>query len=219
DFDIRELSYTIANFHNLSYRFFQFEQALAAAAPERRKKAKEAIQQALMNRDIVNDYEDIVAYSTLPLRVMHHDTKINNILFDHAHKGICVIDLDTVMPGYFISDIGDMMRTYLSPCNEEEEDLDKISIREDFFAAIAEGYFLEMGSILTGNEKRLFYYAGKFMMYMQAIRFLTDYLNNDVYYQARHPDHNLNRANNQFTLLELYKDAEIRFQSIIAQMR
>jgi hypothetical protein len=120
-----------------------------------------------------------------------------------------VIDLDTVMPGYFFSDAGDMMRTYLSPVNEEETDFSKIEVRADFYKAIAEGYFTEMKDELTDAEKSSFFYAGEFMIYMQAIRFLTDHLNDDRYYGAKYPAHNYNRAYNQAVLLEKYKAAKV----------
>jgi hypothetical protein len=106
------------------------------------------------------------------------------------------------MPGHFISDVGDMMRTYLSPVSEEESDLSKIEIRSSIFEAIVKGYYGEMKTELTATEKQLFLYAGKFMIYMQAIRFLTDYLNDDVYYGARYEKHNFIRASNQLVLLE-----------------
>jgi Ser/Thr protein kinase RdoA (MazF antagonist) len=136
------------------------------------------------------------------LRVTHHDTKISNVLFDQEGKGLCVIDLDTVMPGYFISDVGDMMRTYLSPVSEEEKELDKIVVRDEFYKAIVEGFYKEMKEELTETEKKYFFYAGTFMIYMQALRFFTDFLNDDIYYGAKYPRHNFMRAKNQLVLLE-----------------
>lgn len=144
----------------------------------------------------------------MKLRVTHHDTKISNVLFDKKGKGICVIDLDTVMPGYFISDVGDMMRTYLSPVSEEENDLGKITVRDDFYRAIVQGYYNEMKDELTETEKKYFFYAGKFMIYMQAVRFLTDHLNDDVYYGAKYEGHNFMRAANQVRLLECLLEKE-----------
>src|SRR5690606_16193853 len=130
-------------------------------------------------------------------------------------KGSCVIDLDTVMPGYLISDVGDMMRTYLSPANEEVQDLNQVSVRLEMFRAIFEGYMSELSDKLTATEKELFIYSGKFIIYMQALRFLTDYLNNDTYYGAVYPEHNLSRAKNQIKLLEEYIGAEKDFEKII----
>jgi len=215
DFDSTGLHYTLPGFHDLTTRFTQFQQAVKGAGKSRLYSASAAIDKAYQYRDIAKTHQDIINNELIPLRVIHHDTKISNVLFDSDSKGLCVIDLDTVMPGYYISDIGDMMRTYLSPCNEEEQDLSKIEVREDFFAGIVKGYFGEMGSILTDTEKSLFVYAGKFMIYMQAIRFLADYLNNDSYYHTSYPGHNLVRAQNQFTLLDKYLESEDRFQQIV----
>ena len=126
------------------------------------------------------------------------------MLFDDNNKALCVIDLDTIMPGYFISDVGDMMRTYLSPVSEEEKDFSKIEIREAYYKAIADGYYGEMKNELTDTEKEHFLYAGTFMIYMQAIRFLTDYINNYIYYGAKYPEHNFDRAGNQVAMLEKF---------------
>jgi hypothetical protein len=106
-------------------------------------------------------------------------------LFNEENNAVCIIDLDTLMPGYFISDVGDMMRTYLCPVSENEEDLSKIVVRPSFYYAIVEGYYKEMKNELTAVEKNYFFYAAQFMIYMQAIRFLTDYFNDDKYYQSR----------------------------------
>ncbi|SFG75919.1 phosphotransferase enzyme family protein [Pedobacter insulae] len=216
NFDISKLNYPLPNFHNLTLRFIELENQLQVADKDRLEKALTVIHLVYKNKDIVDTYDQIVTKKMIPLRVIHHDTKINNVLFDDQYNGICVIDLDTVMPGYFISDVGDMMRTYLSPVDEEEQDLSKIEIREGVFKAIVEGYFKEMGNVLSSTEKQLFVYAGKFLIYMQAVRFLTDYLNNDRYYGAKYEEHNLTRAKNQITLLEKYNDLEHKFQSIVA---
>ena len=136
------------------------------------------------------------------LRVTHHDTKISNVLFDGRNRGLCVIDLDTVMPGYFISDVGDMIRTYVSAASEEVVDLSTVAVRREFYQAIREGYLGVMGDVLSATEGGRFFYAGLFMVYMQALRFLTDHLNGDVYYGARYEGHNFNRAANQVALLQ-----------------
>ncbi len=217
DFDVSLLKYTLTDFHNLTLRINQFEESLRKADRSRLQQAREAIKQVETHREIGRIYERIVNENSLPLRVIHHDTKISNVLFDADGRGLCVIDLDTVMPGYFISDIGDMMRTYLSEASEEENNLDKIVVREAFFSAIYAGYTEQMGGVLHPAEKELFIYAGKFMIYMQAIRFLTDFLNGDIYYPTNYPGHNLVRANNQFTLLNRYIEAEPKFKEIVIQ--
>jgi len=214
DFDAKQLNATLPDFHNLNLRYRQFLKACKTAGTERMSKAMNSIEFARENEHIVDAFNDIVANSRIPLRVVHHDTKINNVLFDNRNKAVCVIDLDTVMPGYFISDVGDMMRTYLSPAGEEEQDTTHVQVRPDFFKAIYEGYIEEMGDIMTPVEKASFIYAGRFLIFMQALRFLTDYLQNDVYYGARYEDHNLRRAENQLTLLKRYMEHEAEFMHI-----
>jgi Ser/Thr protein kinase RdoA (MazF antagonist) len=207
-FPVDRLKLPLPDFHNLSLRYSQFLIALEKGNPERLKECTVWIEKTKEWQPIVRDYEMIRSSPDFKIRVSHHDTKISNVLFDPQDKGLCVIDLDTVMPGYFISDVGDMMRTYLSPIGEEEKDFDKIEIREEFFSAIVKGYLREMKDELTKTEKKYFIYAGKFLIYMQAIRFLTDYLNNDTYYGAKYPGHNLVRAGNQFTLLQRLHEKE-----------
>ncbi len=122
-----------------------------------------------------------------------------------------MIDLDTVMPGYFISDLGDMMRTYLSPVSEEEKNVDKIQVREDYYKAILEGYLSEMKPVFSDAELEHLFFAGQFMIYMQALRFLTDHLLGDTYYGAAYPGHNFVRATNQLTLLEKLSAQEVNW--------
>jgi thiamine kinase-like enzyme len=214
-FDVSQLKITLPDFHNLSLRFLQFEQALANGNAARIAQSEKLIATIIANRSIVDVFETIKNNPHFKLRATHHDTKISNVLFDENDKGLCVIDLDTLMPGYFISDVGDMMRTYLSPVSEEEKDLSKIKIRDDFFKAIAEGYLGQMGNELTSIEKAHFVYAGKFMIYMQAIRFITDYINNDIYYGSKYEGHNFVRASNQLMLLQKLMEKEDSLQQVI----
>jgi Ser/Thr protein kinase RdoA (MazF antagonist) len=202
NFPCEQLHITLPDFHNLPLRYTQFEKAIATGNAARIKESAATIEFLQRNRTIVATSERIRANPAFKKRVTHHDTKISNVLFDENDKGLCVIDLDTVMPGYFISDVGDMLRTYLSPVSEEETDLSKIEIRIDYFEAIAQGYLGEMNDELSTEEKQHFVYAGKFMIYMQALRFLTDYLNDDVYYGSKYEGHNFMRAKNQVVLLE-----------------
>jgi Ser/Thr protein kinase RdoA (MazF antagonist) len=200
--DVAQLKVTIPFFHDLELRYQQFLLSLEKGNKERIKASRNLIKTMSAYAEIVEQYQAIKSDPSFRVRVIHHDTKISNVLFDSNDDGICVIDLDTVMPGYFISDVGDMMRTYLSPVSEEEQDFSKIEVREEFYRAVVGGYYSEMKEELTGPEKQSFLYAGKFMIYMQALRFLTDYLNDDVYYGARYEGHNLMRARNQVVLLE-----------------
>ena len=201
-FPVEKLQTTLPDFHNLTLRYQQFLDALETGNQTRIRESKKLIEFIKDNKDIVEIYEEILRNPSFKLRVTHHDTKISNVLFDENDKGLCVIDLDTVMPGYFISDVGDMMRTYLSPVSEEEKDFSKIDVREEYFKSIWEGYMSEMKDELNPEERRHFIYSGKFMIYMQAIRFLADHLNNDTYYGARYAGQNFVRAENQIVLLK-----------------
>lgn len=201
-FPAESLQITLPGFHDLSARYAQFRQAVSAGNQARRSQAQAEINFLEERSHLVGTFEEIRKSGVFRTRVTHHDTKISNVLFDAANKAICVIDLDTVMPGYFISDVGDMLRTYLSPVSEEEQDLSRIEVREDYFSAILEGYLSEMYGELNEEEIRHFVYAGMFMIYMQALRFLSDYLTNDLYYGAAYEGHNYVRAQNQVTLLK-----------------
>ena len=215
DFPVKNLKTTIPDFHNLIYRYEQFKQAIQNGNSLRMEETKKEIHFLRSHDHIVSTYQKIVSNKQFKIRVTHHDTKISNVLFDKSGKGLCVIDLDTVMPGYFISDVGDMMRTYLSPVSEEEKDFDKICTREDYFRAILQGYLQEMKTELSSVEIQHFVYAGMFMIYMQALRFLTDYLNNDSYYGSSYEGHNFIRAKNQVILLERLLEKRDLFNQMV----
>ena len=160
-------------------------------------------------KNIVEKFEKFIHHAGAKQRVTHHDTKISNVLFDEKNKGLCVIDLDTIMPGFFLSDVGDMVRTYVCPVSEEEQDLGKICIRKEYLKAIEEGYLYKgcMKEQLSQFELDHFYFAGEMMIYMQALRFLTDYLLNDRYYGRKYPTHNKVRAENQIRLMQAFQEA------------
>lgn len=202
NFDTNKLEITLPDFHNLNLRYQQFEQALNNGNTERINACSAVINCVEKHKNIVAIFNTLHTNIHFKKRVTHHDTKISNVLFNKNGTGLCVIDLDTVMPGYFISDVGDMLRTYLSPVSEEENDLSKIEVRENYFDAILKGYLSEMKEELSAEEIEHFVYAGLFMIYMQALRFLTDHLNNDIYYGAKYVGHNLKRCNNQLELLK-----------------
>lgn len=217
-FDASTLKNTLPHFHNLSLRYAQFSEALKEGNPLRIAESATIINFIKENTGIVTDYEKIKNNKNFKQRVTHHDTKISNVLLDEENKGLCVIDLDTVMPGFFISDVGDMMRTYLCPVSEEENNYDLIEVRGDFFKAIAQGYLDEMKGQLSDEEKQFFVFSGKFMIYMQAMRFITDYLNNDIYYGSKYPGQNLVRANNQYTLFMRLLEKEPVFTELIRKL-
>jgi Ser/Thr protein kinase RdoA (MazF antagonist) len=201
DFDVNQLQETLPRFHDLTLRYEQFDRAVVSGDGSRVRDSAGLIAFLQGQRSLVDVYVGLKADPGFRLRVTHHDTKISNVLFDDRNRGLCVIDLDTVMPGYFISDVGDMIRTYVSPAGEEEADLSAVVVRREFYEAIHEGYMREMADVLSGAEQERFGYSGLFMVYMQALRFLTDHLNGDVYYGARYPGHNYSRAANQAALL------------------
>jgi len=220
DFNLDQLHITLEGFHDLSRRFAKFEES--AKVCQRGQCDSIAWEHVQFIRSlkvsIVGRYEHIVASPVFKRRVMHHDTKISNVLFSGNGVGLCVIDLDTVMPGLFISDVGDMIRTYVCPVDENEADFSKITLRDDYLYAIVEGYLTELGPELSTEEKGSFVYAGKFMLYMQALRFLADYLDGDVYYPIDYPTHNLVRAGNQITLLQQLIERESLYCANIATM-
>ena len=214
-FDITKLKVTIPHFHDLTFRYKQFLESIQKGNPQRVKEEQSLINRLVKLDYLVKQYEAITKNPAFKKRVTHHDTKISNVLFNEENNAVCIIDLDTLMPGYFISDVGDMMRTYLCPVSENEEDISKIIVRPSFYYAIVEGYYKEMKNELTAVEKNHFFYAAQFMIYMQAIRFLTDYFNDDKYYQVLYQNHNLVRAINQTVLLERLMDHEVEFKKVI----
>lgn len=211
--EMNELKITIPDFHNLSLRYQQFINALETGDKTRIAECSKTIIALKGFNGIVKEYEELKNDCAFKLRVTHHDTKISNVLFDDQDKGLCVIDLDTMMPGYFISDLGDMMRTYLCPVSEEEPDFSKIEIRENIYHAIVNGYYSEMKNELTPTEVNHFFYAGKYMIYMQSLRFITDFLNNDLYYGAKYTTQNKIRGENQLVLLEKFVARETELDS------
>jgi Ser/Thr protein kinase RdoA (MazF antagonist) len=201
-FDTSLLRYTIPGFHDLSWRYQQFEEALKEGDQGRLAASASVATTLLSHKRIVDRFAQYKSSSAFITRVTHHDTKISNVLLDEKEQGICVIDLDTVMPGFFISDVGDMIRTYVSPANEEEQDLEKVVVRKDFLDAILSGYSEHMHDLLRPEEQKAFVYSGEFMIYMQALRFYTDHLWNDRYYGASYDGQNLVRTQNQLQLLK-----------------
>lgn len=216
NFDVAILQPTIPGFHDLNLRFDQFSIALSQTSTTLKEKAKVQIDDALSHQYILKYYQSFAHRTDFPDRVMHHDTKISNVLLNAKNfEGICVIDLDTIMPGKFISDLGDMMRTYLCAFSENEIELSKIKIRLPYFEATVKGYLSEMKNILTETEKELILFSGRYIIYMQALRFLTDFLNGNIYYPTSYSTQNLDRAKNQFKLLYEIAVSENELQDII----
>jgi thiamine kinase-like enzyme len=203
DLDMSRLKEIIPGFHNLEQRFLHFESAVNLGSIDRLLKSTHLIAEFRYRKPLVDFYQSSKTNKEYPDRVMHHDCKISNILFDQqTHQVICPVDLDTVMPGKFFSDLGDMIRTMACTEDENSTAWEKISIDESFYNAIINGYMSRAASIMSRGEKDHIHYAGLIMIYMQGLRFLTDYLRGDVYYKIEYPEQNLNRALNQLILLE-----------------
>ncbi|MBO9633767.1 MAG: phosphotransferase [Chitinophagaceae bacterium] len=202
--ELNQLRPVIPRFHDLAMRYDQFEKAILTASQNRLLTGTHVIAELRQRHHLVEFYNEIVRRPDLYWqRVMHHDCKLSNILLDvNTHQAICPVDLDTVMPGLYFSDLGDMIRSMACSVDENSTDWEAIAIRPDFYEAIVEGYRCGMGDQLTSEEKENIHQAGLIMVYMQSLRFITDHLNNDVYYQISYPEQNLNRALNQLLLLE-----------------
>jgi Ser/Thr protein kinase RdoA (MazF antagonist) len=203
DFDTKQLNITLPGFHDLSLRFDQLQHAIHKGNFQRIQKAAVLLNEIRKRERYANLYDVMTSSEEFLQRVMHHDAKISNVLFDKKTDAvICPIDLDTVMPGYFFSDLGDMIRSMACCKDENSTDLAGICIRPDIYKAIVEAYLSIMDKHLTGAEKKYIHYAGLMMSYMQTLRFCADYLNGDVYYKIDYREQNFDRAMNQFTVLQ-----------------
>lgn len=202
DFDGASLYETIENFHNTVSRFSDFKKAVDENISGRLDTAKEEVEFAVAREKDTHVLVDMIAEGRLPLRVTHNDTKLNNILFDNiSDKGICIIDLDTVMPGLSLYDFGDSIRFGANTAAEDEKDVSKVSLSLELYEAYVKGYLRSAKNSLTDLEKELLPWGAKIMTYECGIRFLMDYLNGDVYFHTDYPEHNLVRARTQFALV------------------
>jgi len=204
-----KLAETIPDFHNTPKRLADFIRALESDSHNRAAEAKEEIRFVLDHAGMCDHLLRQVRQGLIPERITHNDTKISNVLFDsRTGQGICVIDLDTVMPGLSLYDFGDMVRTAACPAAEDEENLSKIRLERTFFAALVRGYISQTADFLTPAEKQHLVFAGKLITFEQMIRFLGDYLNGDSYYKISRPGHNLIRARTQMKLVQSIQEQE-----------
>jgi Ser/Thr protein kinase RdoA (MazF antagonist) len=194
----------LPRFHDLSLRAEQLVQAKAQAAPQRLKMAAPWLSKLDEYNDLLKHYAYWSSHPEyFPQRILHHDAKASNILFDnHSHQVICPIDLDTTQSGLFFSDLGDMIRSMVPNLDENDTRFADLEARVAYLQAITEGYLDATHTLWTKQEREALPLSGKVLLYMQAIRFLADYLNNDTYYQTRYEQHNLDRAINQVIVLE-----------------
>jgi aminoglycoside phosphotransferase (APT) family kinase protein len=203
DLSVPRLQDTIPDFHNTPKRFAALEKAIEADSANRAALARAEIDFALDRKPITSRLLDLQAQGVLPERTTHNDTKFNNVMLDDTtQEGICVIDLDTVMPGLALYDFGDMVRTTTSPALEDEKDLSKVCMQFPMFEALVRGYLASAGDMLNKAEKQHLAFSGKLISFEIGIRFLADYLAGDVYFKVHRDGHNLDRCRTQFKLVE-----------------
>ncbi|MGD8501131.1 MAG: aminoglycoside phosphotransferase family protein [Phycisphaerales bacterium] len=200
---------TIPDFHNTRRRFEAFQEVLKADALNRAKDAKPEIDFLFEHSGVCDVLLDLAEKGEIPGRIAHNDAKINNVMLDeNTHKGVCVIDLDTVMPGLSIYDFGDMVRTVTISAEEDERDLSKVTVNISMFDALVRGFARETSRFLTPVEREHLVFAGKLITFEQCVRFLADYLAGDVYYKIYREGHNLDRSRTQMKLVKSIVDQE-----------
>ncbi len=201
DMDPTELRESIAKFHHTPSRYEALQRSVAADPMGRAANCQAEIEKLEIHAHKLSKLVDMQEAGTLPTRITHNDTKINNVmLHEETDEAVCVIDLDTVMPGLALYDFGDMVRTATCQAEEDEEDLSKVSMQMELFKSLAEGYLDAAHEFLTPEEIALLPFSGWLITTEIGIRFLTDYLDGDKYFRTHKPEHNLIRARNQFAL-------------------
>jgi hypothetical protein len=211
DLPASSLGETIPRFHNLKWRLSNLREGIRDDKAGRLKLVKEEVRYVESSEKLMTTIQDLGEKGAIPERVTHNDTKINNVLFDRDHRGLCVIDLDTVMPGYVHYDFGDGIRTFTNTGEEDDEELDRITMDLALFEAFASGFLDSTRDILTRTEVETLVYAGLLFPFIMGVRFLTDYLAGDVYYKIKHKEHNLVRARAQFKLAQ---DGEAKLEKL-----
>jgi Ser/Thr protein kinase RdoA (MazF antagonist) len=203
------LTETIPDFHHTRARFDAFVRALDSDSENRAKDIRPEIEFAMAREPMVDVLLDRIASGELTERITHNDTKLNNVMIDDkTGEGICVIDLDTVMPGLVLYDFGDMVRTSTSPALEDEKDLSRVVMQMHMFEALTRGYLETAGSFLTPLEIELLPFSGKLITLEIGLRFLTDYLSGDIYFKTHRDGHNLDRCRTQFKLVQSIEEQE-----------
>lgn len=206
----------IPDFHNTPQRYRNLEQAIQDDLAGRVQQVTDEIAFARARQSFTGILLDACACGKIPERVVHNDTKLNNVLMDDASgQGVCVIDLDTVMPGLALYDFGDLVRTMVSPTEEDTCDLDAIHVRLDFFDALAKGYLEETASVLTDEEIHLLPASGILITLETGLRFLTDYLQGDPYFKTHREEHNLHRCRAQFRLVSELEHVQDQLADIV----
>ncbi len=208
---------TIPGFHNTRQRFNNLTKAIETDSHNRAASVKADIEFALKREAMVDILLDLQAKGDIPEIITHSDTKLNNVMLDNkTSEGICVIDLDTVMPGLSLYDFGDMARTAMRPTPEDETDLSKVVAQTDMFKALADGYLSSAGDMLTQAEKDHLAFSTKLITFEIGLRFLTDYLEGDIYFKTHREGHNLDRCHVQFKMVESLESLDDEMNKIIA---
>lgn len=212
-----ELGETIPDFHNMEFRLKQFHDAINENRAGRLDSCKPLVDDLLARGEQYTQAERLYRQGLLPKRICHCDTKVNNMMFSPEGQVLCVIDLDTVMPSFIFSDFGDFLRTAASTAAEDEPNLSKVNFNIEIFKAFAQGYLNSTSSFLTPLEKKMLPWSVALFPYMQAVRFLTDYLNGDTYYKIAYPEHNLVRTRAQHKLLQSVEAHTPQMEQFIAE--
>jgi len=215
DFQVNTLFDTIPRFHDMNFRLENFLKAVKSNPAGRVGEVQKEIDFINQRVDEMKLVLNLGKEGKIPIRVTHNDTKINNVLFDQDEKAICVIDLDTVMPGYVHYDFGDAIRTFTNTAEEDEKDVSKVSMNISLFEAFAKGFLSETKSILTPAEIETLALSARIMTYIIGLRFLTDFIEGDIYYKTHYPLHNLTRARVQFRLIESMEEQMDQMEEII----
>lgn len=215
--DANRLVEILPNFHNIDFRLANLRKAIQANKSGRLEDVKEILDYIFEREDRMRRVILMGNNKELPLRITHNDTKFNNVLLDQDDNVQCVIDLDTVMPGYIAYDFGDAIRTIINSAAEDEKELDKVVLNIPLFQAYTEGYLSEAKEFLTDKEIESLWYGVLLLPYMQAVRFLTDYIDGDLYYKTHYSDHNLVRTNTQLKLVKELEAHEEQLKEILSQ--
>jgi len=217
DYDGPELFETIPMFHHTPSRFAALQRAVREDVKNRAAFVKAEIDFAMFRETLANSLQTLLEKGVIPERITHNDTKLNNVLLDDiTGKGLCVLDLDTVMPGMSLHDFGDMARSAANPVAEDEQDLRKVAVQVPIFEALARGYMEGAEGALLPIEKDHLTTSFKLLTFECGIRFLTDYLQGDTYFKTKREAHNLDRCRVQFALLKSIEEHEERLMKIVA---
>ncbi|MDH8702443.1 thiamine kinase-like enzyme [Dysgonomonadaceae bacterium PH5-43] len=218
DIDTTQLIETIPNFHNMEFRLEEFREAVKNNAAGRLEATQWMVDEIEKRAEEMCAPERMFREGKLAKRINHCDTKVNNMLFDENDEVICIVDLDTVMPGFVLSDFGDFMRTAANTGAEDDANLDNINVNLEIFEAYTKGY-LSKASFLTDVELNNLAFGAKLLSYMQTTRFFTDYLNGDTYYKIQSPEHNWQRTKAQFKLLQSQEENFDKMKAIVEKYK